>query len=267
MSYATTSNIVDGNVFDNKYIINDDDQAFSDSEYFVTFKCNKHNETIIDHVIDNDDMNEDLFVLEEQDGTTDSEYEPSLETTHKRNKKNRNNIGACRTVRTNLSKFPKELKISNVNLFNWNTLNGMVMNDVLTILWINNGPVTMLTTIHEAIDNDWKVIRNRRHPRTTSSNANKVYQVFGNLSQKELAILCVINDYNNFMGDVDLADQLRGYYNCQLTVCHTWFPLFFWLLDTVLVNCIILYRKASDTDTKITSKNFRIALIWSLIQE
>ncbi|CAG8742104.1 1944_t:CDS:2, partial [Dentiscutata erythropus] len=90
----------------------------------------------------------------------------------------------------------------------------IVTNDVLTILWIDNGPVTMLTTIHEAI----------------------VYQVFGNLSRKELAISRVIDDYNNFMEGVDLADQLRGYYNCQLTVRRTWFPLFFWLLDTVLVN-------------------------------
>ena len=90
MSHVISNNIVDGNASDDEYITDEDDQTFSDSQYFVTFKRNKHNETIIDHMIDNDDMDEDLFVLEEeQDGTTDSEYEPSSETTHKRNKKNR----------------------------------------------------------------------------------------------------------------------------------------------------------------------------------
>ena len=62
-------------------------------------------------------------------------------------------------------------------------------------------------------------------------------------------------------------DNLNELHNCQLTVRRTWFPLFFWLLDTVLVNCTILYCKATDTNTKITSKNFRIELVWSLIQE
>ncbi|CAG8816826.1 41_t:CDS:2, partial [Gigaspora rosea] len=41
-------------------------------------------ETIIDYIIDNDDMDEkDLFVIQEENSTTDSEYEPSSETTHK----------------------------------------------------------------------------------------------------------------------------------------------------------------------------------------
>ncbi|CAG8528461.1 3935_t:CDS:2 [Dentiscutata heterogama] len=58
------------------------------------------------------------------------------------------------------------------------------------------------------------------------------------MSRKALPIPQVINDYNNYMGDVDLADQLR---------------------DTVLVNSIILYCKV--TNTKIASKDFRIALV------
>ncbi|CAG8853566.1 42918_t:CDS:2, partial [Gigaspora margarita] len=86
---------------------------FSDSQYFVTFKRNKHNETIIDHVIDNDDMDEDLFVLEEQDGTTDSEYEPSSEMTHKRNRKNRVGGREKKSVskRTNKGKKVESKKI------------------------------------------------------------------------------------------------------------------------------------------------------------
>lgn len=67
------------------------------------------------------------------------------------------------------------------------------------------------------------------------------------------------------MGGVDIADQLRGYYNCQLTVRRTWLPLFFWMLDTVLVNCVIIYRKV--TNSNISSKDFRITLAWELIRD
>ena len=62
-----------------------------------------------------------------------------------------------------------------------------------------------------------------------------------------------------------LPDQLRGgYYNCQLTVRRTWFPLLFWLLDTVLVNCFILHHKAIDEN--VTNKLLRINLAWDLIK-
>ncbi|CAG8759333.1 13744_t:CDS:2, partial [Acaulospora morrowiae] len=128
---------------------------------------------------------------------------------------------ACGTVRTNSAKFPKELKVGKTLSLDWNTLSGKVINDVLVTLWIDNGPVTMLTTIHKINGDEWKVICNRRRPRETSSNANMVYQVFGNASRKELAIPKIIDDYNHYMGGVDIADQLRGYYNCQLTVRRT----------------------------------------------
>ncbi|CAG8825892.1 21239_t:CDS:1 [Cetraspora pellucida] len=70
----------------------------------------------------------------------------------------KNNIGACGTVRTNSSKFPKELKPNNVYLLDWNMLSRVVTNDVLAILWVDNGPVTMHTTIHKIIDDEWKII-------------------------------------------------------------------------------------------------------------
>jgi hypothetical protein len=38
------------------------------------------------------------------------------------------------------------------------------------------------------------------------------------------------------MGGVDIADQLRSYYPTQLKCCRSWYPLFFWLLDTTIVN-------------------------------
>jgi len=57
----------------------------------------------------------------------------------------------------------------------------------------------MLTTIHN-IGEEWTVTRERRRPRETSSNANTVRRVFGNLSRKALDIPKIIDDYNHYMG-------------------------------------------------------------------
>lgn len=60
-------------------------------------------------------------------------------------------IGACGTVRTNSTNFPQILKTN--KKLDWDTLSGVVVDNVLAILWMDNGPVTMLSTIHQ-IDNE-----------------------------------------------------------------------------------------------------------------
>ena len=64
------------------------------------------------------------------------------------------------------------------------------------------------------------------------------------------------------MGGVDIADQYRSYYNTQLISRRTWFPIFFWLVDTALINSFIIY---SDWDKSLEHKEFRIQVAWSLI--
>jgi hypothetical protein len=70
------------------------------------------------------------------------------------------NIGACGTVRTNSSKFPDILKIK--KQLEWNTLSGVVIDNVLSLLWYDNGPVTMLTTIYEINSKNHYIKRERR---------------------------------------------------------------------------------------------------------
>jgi hypothetical protein len=173
------------------------------------------------------------------------------------------NIGACGTVRSNSRKFPKELKVSKTVKMAWNSRSGIVVDDVLAILWMDNGPVTMLTTIHGLEGDNWKVEKLRRKPRTTSLNAAKVREVFGDNSQQLLKIPCVVNDYNLHMGGVDIADQLRGYYTTQLTSRRNWMPLFFWLLDIVLVNSFKLAQLSGWLGSQV---DFREELVWSLIE-
>ncbi|GES95040.1 piggyBac transposable element-derived protein 4-like [Rhizophagus clarus] len=166
-------------------------------------------------------------------------------------------IGACGTVRKNSANFPQILKVD--KKLDWDTLSGMVVDNVLAILWMDNGPVTMLSTVHQ-IDNgnENQIERIRRRPRETSTNAVKVRAVFGTASKKSLPIPVVIDDYNHFMSGVDIADQLRGYYGTQLPVRRTWMPLFFWLLDTALINSYLILKKINANVNH--QKDFRMQL-------
>jgi hypothetical protein len=65
------------------------------------------------------------------------------------------------------------------------------------------------------------------------------------------------------MGGVDIADQLRGYYGTQLTVQRTWMPLFFWLLDTAIINSYLVLKNINEN---INQKDFRMQLIQDLIK-
>lgn len=171
-------------------------------------------------------------------------------------------FGACGTVRKNSANFPKIFKVD--KKLDWDTLSGIIVDDVLAVLWMDNGPVTMLSTIHQIHGIENRIERNRRRPRETSTNATKVRSVFGNASKKTLPIPIIIDDYNHFMGGVDIADQLRGYYGTQLPVRRTWMPLFFWLLDTAIINSYLILKQSNES---INQKDFRIQLVWDLIKE
>ena len=69
-------------------------------------------------------------------------------------------IGACGTARSSSAKFPKALKVAKEKLkLNWDTRAGVVVEDVLAVLWIDNGPVNLLTTIHKFCDEDVERLR------------------------------------------------------------------------------------------------------------
>ncbi|CAG8819563.1 8437_t:CDS:1, partial [Cetraspora pellucida] len=175
-----------------------------------------------------------------------------------------NGYDGCGTIRCNTLKFPIFLKIKKSQKIEWDTLSKAVVDDVLVVFWMDNGPVTMLTTIHKILGEGCRVERERRRPRTTSTNANKVRSVFGNASKKILPIPTIIDDYNYHMGGVDVTDQLRGYYGTQVPVRRTWMPLFFWLLDTSIVNTFLISKALNLI---IVHKDLRINLVWSLIEE
>lgn len=68
------------------------------------------------------------------------------------------------------------------------------------------------------------------------------------------------------MGGVDIAYQYRSYFDTYLMTFKTWFPIFFWALDTALVNSYIIYRDL-DTYESIKNKEFCLLVAWDLILE
>ena len=87
-------------------------------------------------------------------------------------------------------------------------------------------------------------------------------EVFGSESRKKLLIPKVVDDYNHHMNGVDVADQLRSYYNTQQIVRRNWMPLFFWLLDTAIINAYRIVRTLGSTQEQ---KEFRHELVWDLV--
>ena len=57
--------------------------------------------------------------------------------------------------------------------------------------------------------------------------------------------LNIINDYNNNMNNVDVADQLRGAYRFDKFVRLTkwWWSMYFWCFEMLLTNSYIVYKK------------------------
>ena len=90
----------------------------------------------------------------------------------------------------------------------------------------------------------------------TSTSVFITRSVFETLSHKKLSIPTAINDYNHFMGGVDIANQLRADFTTlrPQTYCY-WKPLFHWLLDIALANSYLL-AKASRTPRIGESKNY-----------
>ncbi|UZO25158.1 uncharacterized protein OCT59_017439 [Rhizophagus irregularis] len=67
-------------------------------------------------------------------------------------------------------------------------LSGVVVDDVLAVLWMDNGPVTMLSTIHQINGDENRIERIRRRPRETSTNATSNGE---NIEHKEFRLQLV----------------------------------------------------------------------------
>ncbi|KAA8914249.1 hypothetical protein FN846DRAFT_670514 [Sphaerosporella brunnea] len=72
------------------------------------------------------------------------------------------------------------------------------------------------------------------------------------------------------MGGVDIADQRRSYCSIKLRTVRNWLAIFFWLLDTAIINAYIICQetfKGSKIQFLEDHRRFRIRLAWNLMME
>jgi hypothetical protein len=76
------------------------------------------------------------------------------------------------------------------------------------------------------------------------------------------------------MGGVDIADQLRAGFSTQQRGFKPWRPLFYWLLDSTIINAFRLSEhqrksKLASAKDKVCSAHraFRTALVEALLKD
>ena len=131
-------------------------------------------------------------------------------------------IGACSTTRRSITKPI----FGNIDEWKapWGTLRSAITVlketgvSVLVSLWQDSNKVGFCTTIHNGTE--W-VVRLRKRPKGTSTSAAITKQPFYMFNPpsmckdtyehtRRLPILGAINNYNHFMGSVDIANQLQA---------------------------------------------------------
>lgn len=184
-------------------------------------------------------------------------------------------IAACGTVRPNSANYPtlfKQVKKQKVSL-PWNTISAIICGTVLAVLWQDKNLVRFLTTAHKCTPDDQNFsYRNRRRPQITRANRQLIQQGWGEAPVRNLSMPLVSIQYNVHMGGVDIADQRRSYYYTQLRVCRNWLPLFFWLLDTAIINAFITMQETLTNPSRSQPfwrhhGYFRTRLAWNLVLE
>ena len=112
--------------------------------------------------------------------------------------------GACGTARRH-SGIPSQLVEikDNIKSILWGRLYPSEAQGVLCLTWQDNNVVLLLSTIHSLY---LYTTTKRKRPLATSTNAAIARAPFGTDFEKELDIPTAINDYNYYMGSVDIAN-------------------------------------------------------------
>ena len=83
---------------------------------------------------------------------------------------------------------------------------------------------------------------------------------FSKVMKETIKIKCInlVQEYNRHMGGADLLDLLLGYYRNKIK-SKKWYPrIFFHLINMVIVNAWILWRKYKNADVHLV--DFKLAI-------
>jgi len=179
-------------------------------------------------------------------------------------------IGVMGTTRATASGFPKELaQLKQIKKpLEWGYLETAITNGAQCFLWQDNNCVLGITTAYNLRDT---VIRPRKRPSATSTNAAITRPIFGDSPVKDLPIPMAIDAYNHHMGGVDIANQYREAFTTLRTHNNRyWKPLFYSLLDIALVNSCLLSKASKGLERGASRdcrdhRKFQEALVEALL--
>jgi len=133
---------------------------------------------------------------------------------------------------------------------------------------MDSSPVSMMFKIHPLSGEDSLVVRMRKHPGNKSTNASGANSTFlPGEHQKELDISVIVDAYNQHMVGEDVADQYRTYFDTQLISRHNQYPLFHWILETALINSLIIYQnQPANKECTVDHFDFCYSIVHDLLQ-
>lgn len=109
-----------------------------------------------------------------------------------------------------------------------------------------------MTTGHRI---DQTILRMRKRPKITSSNAAITRKPFGDQSIKMLSILTFIDDYNHYMGGVDQANQLRAAFTTHFSRNRKeFFARMFFVIDVAVSNSYKLHLALNGVKKSTSDK-------------
>jgi len=117
-------------------------------------------------------------------------------------------IGVYGTSRSTSAEYPKVFKWAKKPIFPFNTISGVVCQNVLVCLWRGNNIVRFISTVYE-ITAVARNFPNKQHlrPRITNTDIRNIIHFFGDQYQVTILIpIATIDYYNNKMNSIDLAD-------------------------------------------------------------
>lgn len=171
-------------------------------------------------------------------------------------------VGIVGTARFKRNWPPVQLResvLSTFNEFHW------CVDEFGTLLgrWMDNSAVFCVSTLHKV----GKVIkRTRKRPRVNGVNRNHVNKVWGKNGSAEIYIPSLIDDYNHWMGGVDLVDQRIAYYHPNMRCRRNWIPIFIQILSIIRNNSFCVH-KSKLGKRALPHKEFTLQLIMSLMEK
>ena len=126
----------------------------------------------------------------------------------------------------------------------------------------------MMSTIHSV--KHWKedfVVKNRRPPKATASNASTTRTPFGKKQRRCLPIPKIIDDYNRNNNGVESFDQRRAAFDARLRCRRNWFSIDQFLQDIALSNTISVTRMKEWVPSSTTTAHIRLGIAGQAIKE